>query len=45
VGLEGLVIYQWRLFGDGHVVVDYAGEGARPFTHRDLEGKSPERIT
>lgn len=36
VGLEGLVIYQWRLFGDGHVVADYTGKNARPFTHRPL---------
>ena len=36
VGLEGLVIYQWRLMGDGHIVADYSGAGARPFTHRKL---------
>jgi glutamate-5-semialdehyde dehydrogenase len=36
VGLEGLIIYKWRLFGDGHIVADYAGENARPFTHRKL---------
>jgi glutamate-5-semialdehyde dehydrogenase len=37
VGLEGLVIYQWRLLGDGHVVADYSGDHARPFTHKKLE--------
>lgn len=37
VGLEGLVIYQWRLLGNGHIVADYAGDGARPFTHRPLQ--------
>jgi len=37
VGMEGLVIYQWRLMGDGHVVADYAGAGARKFTHRALD--------
>lgn len=37
VGMEGLVIYQWRLMGDGHAVADYAGEGARRFTHRKLD--------
>jgi len=36
VGLEGLVIYKWRLLGNGHVVADYSGEGARAFTHRPL---------
>ena len=36
VGLEGLVIYKWRLFGEGHVVADYTGDPARPFTHRKL---------
>ncbi len=34
VGLEGLVIYKWRLFGDGHIVTDYSGENAKSFTHR-----------
>jgi len=37
VGLEGLTIYKWRLFGNGHIVADYAGKDAKPFTHRDLE--------
>ena len=39
VGLEGLVIYKWRLMGDGHVVADYAGSRARSFTHRKLPKK------
>ncbi len=37
VGLEGLMIYQWRLMGDGHRVADYTGEDARPFTHKPIE--------
>lgn len=37
VGLEGLVIYKWRLFGDGHVVADYTGEKALRFTHKDIK--------
>ncbi len=37
VGLEGLVIYQWRLLGDGHVVADYSGPHARKFTHKALD--------
>ena len=34
VGLDGLVIYKYRLVGQGHVVADYVGAQARPFTHR-----------
>jgi glutamate-5-semialdehyde dehydrogenase len=36
VGIEGLVTYQYRLQGQGHLVADYSGAAARPFTHRDL---------
>lgn len=36
VGLDGLVIYKYRLVGQGHVVADYVGPHARPFTHRPL---------
>jgi len=39
VGLEGLMIYQWRLVGDGHMVKDYTGINARPFTHKSLNSK------
>lgn len=37
VGLEGLMIYQWRMIGDGHMVKDYTGESARPFTHKLIQ--------
>jgi glutamate-5-semialdehyde dehydrogenase len=37
VGLEGLMIYKWRLLGNGHIVADYTGENAKPFTHRSLK--------
>ncbi|MEW6670871.1 MAG: glutamate-5-semialdehyde dehydrogenase [Thermodesulfobacteriota bacterium] len=37
VGLEGLVIYKWRLIGNGHIVADYSGKDARAFTHRPLK--------
>jgi glutamate-5-semialdehyde dehydrogenase len=30
------VIYKYRLVGQGHVVADYVGPQARPFTHRSL---------
>jgi len=37
VGLEGLVIYQWRMIGHGQVVADYTGPEGRRFTHRKLD--------
>ncbi|MCD6586741.1 MAG: glutamate-5-semialdehyde dehydrogenase [Desulfobacteraceae bacterium] len=37
VGLEGLMIYKWRLMGNGHVVSDYAGTDAKTFTHRPID--------
>mgnify|MGYP001178163923 CR=1 FL=1 len=40
VGLEGLVIYKWKLLGKGHIVEDYA-TGTRKFTHRRLNKKFP----
>jgi len=36
VGLDGLLSTKYLLRGDGHRVSDYAGDGARPFLHRDL---------
>ena len=39
VGLEGLMIYQWRLMGDGHMVKDYTGKKAKPFIHKPLNIK------
>ncbi|MCS6782496.1 MAG: glutamate-5-semialdehyde dehydrogenase [Gloeomargarita sp. SKYBB_i_bin120] len=36
VGLEGLVTYKYRLWGQGHVVATYSGPQAKSFTHRDL---------
>ncbi len=35
VGMEGLMIYKWRLYGDGHIVEDYSS-GRKQFTHRPL---------
>ncbi|MBE0537070.1 MAG: glutamate-5-semialdehyde dehydrogenase [Phycisphaerae bacterium] len=37
VGLEGLLIYKWRLIGKGHIVADYSGPGAKTFTHKKLD--------
>ena len=36
VGLEGLLIYKWKLIGHGQTVAPYA-EGERRFTHRRLD--------
>jgi len=35
VGLEGLVIYKWKLIGTGQIVADYA-EGRKKFTHKGI---------
>jgi len=37
VGLEGLVIYKWKLVGSGQIVADYSGKDAKPFTHKKLK--------
>jgi glutamate-5-semialdehyde dehydrogenase len=37
VGLEGLLIYKYRLIGKGHIVADYVGKGAKRFTHRRIK--------
>ncbi len=36
VGLEGLVIYKYKLHGNGQIVDDYFGDNAREFTHKPL---------
>lgn len=35
VGLEGLVTYKYRLFGDGHIVADYI-DGTKKFHFKDM---------
>lgn len=35
VGLEGLTIYKYKLYGQGQIVKDYA-DGKKQFTHKDL---------
>jgi glutamate-5-semialdehyde dehydrogenase len=37
VGLEGLVIYKWKLLGSGQIVADYSGDKAKKFTHKKLD--------
>jgi len=34
VGLDGLVIYKWKLLGTGQIVADYS-EGKKKFSHRE----------
>jgi glutamate-5-semialdehyde dehydrogenase len=35
VGLEGLLIYKWKLIGNGHIVADYSS-GKKSFTHKKM---------
>ncbi len=37
VGLEGLVIYKYKLVGNGHIVKDYAGKNAKKFRHKVIK--------
>ena len=36
VGLEGLLIYKWRLIGSGQTVAEYSGKDGKSFTHKRL---------
>jgi glutamate-5-semialdehyde dehydrogenase len=40
VGLEGLVIYKYKLIGNGHIVEDYANR-SRSFRHKKLNRQFP----
>jgi len=42
VGLEGLVIYKYKLKGTGQTVADYSGPEAKEFTHREIHRTSDE---
>jgi len=44
VGLQGLVIYKWKLLGTGQTVADYAS-GEKKFTHKDLTTESAENFS
>lgn len=37
VGLEGLMIYKFKLRGNGDIVKDYCGKDAKKFTHKKLK--------
>ncbi len=36
VGIEGLLIYKWKLLGKGHLAAHYSGKQARSFTHKKI---------
>ncbi len=36
VGLEGLIIYKYKLIGTGQTVAEYSGPNAKKFTHKKL---------
>lgn len=40
VGLEGMVIYKYKLIGNGHIVEDYANH-AKSFTHKKMHKNFP----
>ena len=35
-GMEGMLIYKYKLIGSGHKVSDYVGKNAKPYTHKKL---------
>ena len=39
VGMEGLMIYKYIIIGNGQVVKDYSGSGAKKFKHRLTDDK------
>lgn len=41
VSLDGLVIYKWKLVGNGQVVAEYSGKKGRRFTHKRLDKDCP----
>jgi len=36
VGLEGLTIYKYKLYGDGQIVAEYSGKDAKSYTHKKM---------
>ena len=37
VGLEGLVIYKYKLIGKGQIVRDYTGKNAKKYMHKVIK--------
>ena len=40
VGLEGLVIYKYKVMGNGQTVAEYSGKNAKRFLHRPLDAEA-----
>lgn len=36
VGLEGLVIYKYKLYGSGHIVAEYSGKNSKKYIHKRI---------
>ncbi len=36
VGMEGLLIYKWKMKGSGHIVADFSDDGGKKYTHKKL---------
>ncbi len=36
VGLEGLTIYKYKLYGSGQIVAEYSGNNAKTYTHKRI---------
>ncbi len=41
VGLEGLILYKWKLLGQGQIVADYGDDQGKRFTHTKLHKDCP----
>jgi glutamate-5-semialdehyde dehydrogenase len=39
VGLEGLTIYKYKLFGNSHIVSEYSGKNPKKYTHKKINGE------
>lgn len=39
VGLDGLLIYKFRLIGHGHTVADFSGDNPKKYTHKKLDAE------
>ncbi|OGI16987.1 MAG: glutamate-5-semialdehyde dehydrogenase [Candidatus Melainabacteria bacterium RIFOXYA2_FULL_32_9] len=37
VGIEGLVIYKYKLYGNGHIVSEYSGKNSKGYTHKRIK--------
>jgi len=43
VGIEGLLIYKWKLIGKGDIVADYSGEDPKKkYTHMQMSKEFPK---